>query len=298
MKNLIKKITKKLYQKIYILYIRYIKNYIRISSYPYVSGDTFRKYSQHVLDETSDLKVKDVKKGDIVFVKTDYLESFFIELMPKINNNFKLITHNSDINIDFEMKEFVKNKNIEWYAQNLNFVTNSEEKIFPLPIGLENKNYFNNGILSHFEVKEMEKVSKIMCSFNLNTNKERINVLNAIKDSENIYFLRFSNHKNYIRELSKCKFNICPEGNGLDTHRFWESLFVKTIPIVLQSNFIENFKKFEIPMLCLDSWQDLNKMNKVKLDEFYDSNKSKLYKNNFLEFDFWMDQIKNNNSMS
>ena len=295
MKNLIKKIIKKIYQKIYIFYIRYIKNYVRLSSYPYVSGDTFRKYSQHVLDETSNIKSKDIKKGDIVFVKTDYLESFFVELIPKINNNFKLITHNSDININLEMKKFLKNKNIEWYAQNLDFVTNPDEKIFPLPIGLENKNYFNNGILSHFEIKEIEKASKIMCSFNLNTNKKRIEVLNTIKNSEIIYFLRFSNHKNYIQELSKCKFNICPEGNGLDTHRFWESLIVKTIPVVVKSNFTENFKNLGIPMLCLDSWQDLNKMDNAEIDKFYDLNKSKLYDKNFVEFDFWMDQIKNNN---
>ena len=32
-------------------------------------------------------------------------------------------------------------------------------------------------------------------------------------------------HDNY-------SFELCPEGNGMDTHRFYEALFLNTIPIV------------------------------------------------------------------
>tara|TARA_B100002019_G_scaffold285670_1_gene294980 strand:+ start:1669 stop:2553 length:885 start_codon:yes stop_codon:yes gene_type:complete len=293
MKKYLKKIFQKINQTIYIFYIRNLKMYLRLSSYPFISGDTLRKYSDHVLDETSNLKIDKIKKGDLVFVKTDYLKTFFIELMPKINNNFKLVTHNSDINIDFDMKKFVKNKDLEWYAQNLTFVPDSSDKIFPIPIGVENKHYFKNGILSHFDIKDIKKEYEILCSFNINTNKKRIEVLNAIKSSENINFLRYSNHKEYIRELSKHKFNICPEGNGVDTHRFWESLIVETIPVVLKSEFIENFKRYEIPMLCLNSWKDLNKISKNELNSFYETNISNLKFKKFVEFDFWIDQINN-----
>ena len=36
--------------------------------------------------------------------------------------------------------------------------------------------------------------------------------------------------ENYLTELSKYKFSLSPWGNGVDTHRVWESLYVGTIP--------------------------------------------------------------------
>ena len=290
MKKYLKKIFLKINQTIYIFYIRHLKMYFRLSSYPYISGDTLRKYSDHVLDETSNLKIDKIKKGDLVFVKTDYLKNFFIELLPKINNNFKLVTHNSDINIDFDMKKFVKNKDLEWYAQNLTFVPDSSDKIFPIPIGVENKHYFKNGILSHFDIKDIKKEYEIMCSFNINTNKKRIEVLNAIKSSENINFLRYSNHKEYIRELSKHKFNICPEGNGVDTHRVWEGLLAKTVPIMLNSVFAQNLKSNDVPIILLNNWDELADLNLRKIEEAYKLFEDRNF-NDFTNIFYWLEKV-------
>ena len=49
-------------------------------------------------------------------------------------------------------------------------------------------------------------------------------------------------------------------GNGFDTLRFWESLMVKAIPIVLAHDFYENlkFQYNHIPMIVLNSWDELD----------------------------------------
>lgn len=39
-------------------------------------------------------------------------------------------------------------------------------------------------------------------------------------------------HGNYFKSLLSHKFCICPEGNGEDTHRHYESLLFKCIPII------------------------------------------------------------------
>jgi len=45
----------------------------RGSSYPYISGDTFRSIANIIYDEEHpNLKISDIKPGDIIFVKTDY----------------------------------------------------------------------------------------------------------------------------------------------------------------------------------------------------------------------------------
>ena len=38
-----------------------------------------------------------------------------------------------------------------------------------------------------------------------------------------------------LAELSAYRFCFCIRGNGLDTHRFWESLYLGVIPVVLQT---------------------------------------------------------------
>jgi hypothetical protein len=58
--------------------------------------------------------------------------------------------------------------------------------------------------------------------------------------------------------MGKYKFCICPEGNGNDTHRLWECLYLHCVPIVLKTDFIMILKKnLGIPLFILDSWDDL-----------------------------------------
>src|SRR5690242_14767757 len=69
----------------------------RSSSYPYISGDTFRANCDFIYDETSKkLNPKEVKRGSTIFVKTDYIEEFFEKIHPKIKAGYVLVTHNSD----------------------------------------------------------------------------------------------------------------------------------------------------------------------------------------------------------
>jgi len=72
---------------------------------------------------------------------------------------------------------------------------------------------------------------------------------------------QFSSQLNYIKELSKYTYAICPEGNGLDTHRFWEALFLQTIPIVVRNPLVEQIQSSGIPCILIDSWDKFNPSN-------------------------------------
>ena len=61
-----------------------------------------------------------------------------------------------------------------------------------------------------------------------------------------------------IRRLSEYEFCICPEGNGVDTHRLWEALYVKTIPIVIKSDFADILLENNVPIVVLDDWSQLD----------------------------------------
>ena len=61
----------------------------------------------------------------------------------------------------------------------------------------------------------------------------------------------------YLKALMAHKFAICPEGNGTDTHRFWECLYLKTIPICLKSPVTVYYSKM-YPVFLLDDWSDFS----------------------------------------
>lgn len=65
--------------------------------------------------------------------------------------------------------------------------------------------------------------------------------------------------KGRVRFLSMCRttnFVLCPEGNGIDTHRLWETLYMGGVPIVKRHPYMNSF--FEIlPVVQVAKWTDL-----------------------------------------
>jgi hypothetical protein len=60
---------------------------------------------------------------------------------------------------------------------------------------------------------------------------------------------------NYLEELTNHKFSLCPRGNGIDTHRLWESMYCRTIPIVRYTNAHRNFR--DLPILFVNDWSEV-----------------------------------------
>lgn len=243
-----------------------------------------------MFDETSSFNPEKVRENDLIFVKADLIENFFLNYHVDIKNKYYLITHNSDRNINEELVLHKDEKIIKWFAQNLEIPMLHD--IHPIPIGLENRRYLNNGMIGHFNVN-INKTNLIISSFNLNTNKEARSIVREISERNNLVeILTFDSHIEYIKSVSKFKFNLCPPGNGLDTHRIWESLMVDTIPIILSNNFSKNFHNLGIPILLIEKWEDLNKFNKTALDEIYDEYLKKGSLKRFVNFEYWKKYLK------
>ena len=95
-----------------------------------------------------------------------------------------------------------------------------------------------------------------------------------------------------MKNLTKYKFILCPEGNGLDTHRIWESILTNTVPIVIKNEFTLNLKKIGVPLLLINDWADLKIFNESKIEESYNLFKDLKF-SEFVEIKFWTDQIRN-----
>ena len=289
----------KLIKKIYFKQKRKILNYLihnftflyRPSSEPYISGDTFRKHADHVYDESKKFNPKNVKINDIVFLSANLIDEYFYDIHKKIKNKYILISHNSDRNITEKDRAYIDDKIIFWYAQNLSIKQN--KFIGSIPIGLENLRFQLNGVLNDFiEKPSIKNQNKILASFSIATNPEkRENLMKIAKNNTIIDVKNFANHKSYFEGLQLYKFNLCPEGNGLDTHRIWESLLVKTIPVMEDSVFTKNLASLNFPILVLESWQDLNDLSSKDLENIYKDETEKKQFDEVVKLEYWINFI-------
>ena len=93
--------------------------------------------------------------------------------------------------------------------------------------------------------------------------------------------------KDYLYKLSKSKYCICPRGYGLDTHRLWECLYLKVIPIV-DRNCVTEYHE-NLGLLIVDDWNLIT-------ESFLINNYDKYYKNlNILTMDFYENILQNIN---
>ena len=169
-------------RKLRRLYIS-LSNNTRPSSEPFISGDGFRSFADHIFEmPRPNIKATDVAKGQIVFVENTLLDTYFDTVHPKIENPYILITHNGDKNIDASYIPKIDSKIMHWFAQNL---LTEHPKLSPLPIGLENAHFANAGTKRLYQVhssdiadiregkieaiRDMRK-SRILYSFNADTN--------------------------------------------------------------------------------------------------------------------------------
>lgn len=188
----------------------------------------------------------------ILFLYPHHLRVFSTRL-KYLRNPFVLITHNSDVNL-VETNEYVREilaspLLLSWWGQNLCFV---HPKMRFLPIGLANT-MWEHGDLSNFANLSCEKTNNIFVNFQIYTNVEkRRPCVDALGE-----MLPMVTAQENVKRLSTYRWCVCPEGNGVDTHRIWEALYTKCIPIVVKSPFIDtlmHYTNHELPICVIDSW--------------------------------------------
>lgn len=232
-------------------------------------------------------KLKDI---NIVYLHTMYKDVFF-NLIKTLDNRFIIITHNSDTNVN--SVDNLPNNVMKWYSQNVDV---KDIRIESIPIGLENSKWFPQIQKQNKILKKLESVKKaynlVYMNYNINTNmKERINSYNLLKD-RNFVTVEMKNngqdYDNYINKIYNHKFVICPEGNGIDTHRKWETLYLNSIPI--EKRNINNSYYMDLPICFVDSWEEIT-------EEFLNKEYNRIINTKWnldkLKMTYWIEKIKN-----
>jgi hypothetical protein len=255
------------------------------------------------LPNTLDLsKLKDI---NIVYTHIMYV-AYLLNIIQHLGKQFILITHSCDCRIEdgqivrpngcgitqsIDVYKLPDNV-LKWYSKNVNVVSPWIESI---PIGLENDRWFPQ---LHKKEKMVEKLKEPSVTKNLaymchnqNTHSERKELYELFKGKSWITIEQGSNGSKfdeYLDNIYNHQFVLSPQGNGIDTHRTWECLYMNTIPIEKRNK--NNRFYTDLPICFVDDWKDIT-------EEFLQKEliriKDTKWNMQKLTFEYWKNKILN-----
>jgi len=209
--------------------------------------------------------------GSVVFCKIDAVKNLF-SAIRKSRRKIILVTGEGDLPCDKKMQSIVPKNVAHWFAQN---VTALHSNVTAIPIGLGSPH-------SHVTLKAdeilasrvpwLEKDRMLYVNFRPNTNwgERKLAYDHFAHVSLTEKWVKFESpydeisNDNFLKSLVRHRFVLCPPGNGVDTHRMWETLLAGAIPVVKRSPAMEAFR--DLPVLFVDDFREvtLNLLEKAQ----------------------------------
>ena len=237
----------------------------------------------------------------IVYLKTDIIKHG-LEKMPWRNFTITVcpgkvwITGHSDYSIDDnDFNRYEKNCDT-WFSINKNCLN---EKLISLPLGITNNTnegavfpiFGNTDIMIETIGLDRSIQNLVYMNFNIGTylgERQRCYYLFSDKDwvTKGSHVPTLEGRRVFLKELRNHKFVLCPRGNGVDTHRLWETLYMGSIPIVKKDIAVNDFN--DLPILFVDDWTDLNE---IMLEEKYKEITMGKWNMEKLKFSYWKKKI-------
>lgn len=253
---------------VFVLFLFYLFNNYEInranqsfsasSSAPFVTGNDFLLLADYVLDDhINNLKpISKIKNGDVIFLKTEFARKFFKFYFNQIDKKLILITHNSDMEVSMNFRKFLDDTRIiVWFAQNPGFF---HPKLVPIPIGFENSAWHPENLdyirsLNLTKLPEWhERKILLYVNFDYRTNadaRKSLMLMFQKYPKEVLVVKKRIDYKSYLDNIANSKFVLCPRGNGLDTHRFYETVLMGSIPVVENSTLFPLYRNSTVLVL-------------------------------------------------
>ena len=258
----------------------------------YVSANGFKKCCQFVLDQKNQkFSPKDVKNGDAIYIRSNYLHLFFEYYHPQITAKYILVTHFSDLSIPSKWASFLDDpKLIAWFG--INVEGKAHDKLIPIPIGFSPGTLENSDQIAILEgalerAQKTEKVIPLYLNFKFwksqyDPTQERAKVFHLFKDKPYCVVALKRPFQEYLDDLGRSEFVLCPRGAGIDCYRTWESILMGAIPIVKHSALDPLF--VDLPVLIVSDWSEVNEKLLAKK---YGEIKAKSANLDKLQMSFW-----------
>ena len=222
-----------------------------------ISGKSFADTCNWVFDprypEKPVFDYRFAKHGDWVFVNGDYWNQLVSRIIPYTSfgsqKKFMFVVHNSDLPFGTQQFRLLSPHAIHIYAIN---TTISHPMITTIPLGFVDRQL---PLLPGFKGGSSERPIEAYMNFLDQTNApKRRECREALANDPRITRASGLSVPEYLIDLGRSRFVICPEGTGMDTHRVYESLFCGATPVVLHSPLDPLYQR--LPVCIVNKWTD------------------------------------------
>lgn len=237
---------------------------------------------------------RDIREGDIVFVKTDFLHNGFFQdnVLPHIHVPFILISGISSYEVP-NSQIILSNKHlVRWFSTNPQ--SHLRGPIDSLPIGFEEDDRLPGGdqriLHKIWTTPNKRKIDKVWVPYHtIENNYARKKMLDELQTFPNVVIQREKQtFEEYLNTMQEYKYCMCLPGSGLDTHRVYESLLCRTFPIVYRSPSLMFTNRHHNALIHIEDWEELRDL---KLDRKWTELTDGLV-GQFLDVSFHIDRIK------
>ena len=200
------------------------------------------------------------RDGSVIYTHTDQVFWLFDVLRTK-PGRFIVVTAESDHTVtesDFQARPW---NVVEWFGVN---ATARSPACHVLPLGLANSSCgvtLKPASLAGLE-SERERSNWLYVNHRVETNpaiRRRVYEIFQPLVGEGWVTVQEPSASgemgNYPEELARHRFVCCPPGNGVDTHRMWEALYIGTIPVVLRSPVTDAFS--DLPIVQVSDYAEV-----------------------------------------
>ncbi len=227
------------------------------NSKPFLSGDLFADNADYVhmplRFRYNRSWYKSLKSARVIFCPSENLQEFFHDFGQVITAKV-IISGNGDHEFHEPLSDLPQSVR-HLFLQN-SFI--SDNHLFStLPIGIENLRFGVNGLPWLMNpgqaAPRMEKI--LMGPFGL-THPERFSAFELFSSENSIVdlFSERTSPKDFAQTMRRYKFVAAIRGNGVDTHRLWESLYRGCFPVLTADAWSESLRKYNLPLEIVPEW--------------------------------------------
>jgi hypothetical protein len=257
-------------------------------SYMTLFIDNIRLYKRYI---------KEVNESDRPYINALHEKNNLLHLCSFFPDmRFIIFTNLEDTPIDEYIFDLIPDNVLRICAVN---AVSYGGKVISAPYGVQRRmNPLDDRIeilKEQMEKNNLNQAYKLLhVNINENSHSERKGLIDKFKKySWAVADIDRVDYSIFLEKMKSCKFVLCPRGNAIDCHRNWEVLYMRRVPVMKRTSYLEHLFK-DYPVLFVDDYSQVTEELLLKNNKlFIDAQKmdiTRLDLNNF--FDIIVKDVK------
>lgn len=251
--------------------------------------DNIRLY-RRPLEYSDWMHLKPISSQDRVWLE-QFEDEDLLGMLSKLFSNMKFVifTALEDTPLDEYILDRIPNNVFSIHSAN-GVVFGG--KIHPYPHGLERKMYtgYDHHEILESLIQETVEPHNLLFICHREDTGNRGNLRDLFRGKDWATVAPKLEYASYLKMMRNHKFVLCPSGNGIESARNWETLYMRRVPIFKRHPYLEEMFR-DFPVLFVDEFEDITE--ELLKENEYLYQEAQVMDMNMLNLDYWFNKCKN-----